>query len=68
MKEFQITCISKPHRFSANEHITHVGNLSDNWKLTRESVIRRINEGQESFFVLNPNTLEKTYVGIVEEI
>ena len=39
MKEFQVTCINKPHRMSPHEHITHIGN-ANNWRLTREEAIR----------------------------
>lgn len=49
---YQITCINKPDRNSPVEHITHVGGFgTSQWKLTVEEVIRRIESGQEAFFV-----------------
>jgi hypothetical protein len=37
MKEFEVTCINKPDRFSTHEHITHIGNLAGQWRLTLKS-------------------------------
>jgi hypothetical protein len=37
MSEYQITCVTKPDRFSTHEHITHIGNTAAKWKLTRQS-------------------------------
>ena len=28
MKEFEVTCLNKPDRMSAHEHITHIGNTA----------------------------------------
>lgn len=49
---FQITCITKPNRQSSVEHITHVGGFgSTQWKLEVDTVIHRIENGLENFFV-----------------
>ncbi len=64
--EYQVTCINKPHRQSAHEHITHIGNVSANWRVTRESAIQRINSGQAAFFTLDQHR-RKVYVGVVRE-
>ena len=32
---------------SAHEHITHIGNTANNWRMTREEAIRRIESKQE---------------------
>jgi hypothetical protein len=29
MSEFEVTCVNKPDRYSAHEHITHIGNVAD---------------------------------------
>ena len=42
MTDFEITRINKPHHLRAHEHITHIGNLAGDWRLTRESAIARI--------------------------
>ena len=65
MKEFQVTCINKPNRTSPHEHITHIGNVAENWRLTRESAIRRIDGGEEAFYTIDQSTGLKIYIGVV---
>lgn len=65
MQEYQVTCITKPNRFSPHEHITHVGNVAAGWKLTRETVISRIDSGQEAFFTVDSSTGKRAYIGVV---
>lgn len=68
MTEYQITCITKTHPESRHEHITHVGNTHDNWRLTRESVIRRIDGGGESYVVIDDATGRKAVVGVRRDV
>jgi hypothetical protein len=42
MNEYEVTCVSKPNRFSTHEHITHIGNPAAGWKITRELAIQKI--------------------------
>lgn len=65
MTEFEVTCINKPDRMSPHEHITHIGNTANNWRLTREEAIRRIDAQQEAFFTTDRTTGRKMYVGVV---
>jgi hypothetical protein len=55
MGRFQITCVTKPDRYSPVEHITHVGGDSGGgWKLPVETVMQRIESkgsDHEDFFV-----------------
>jgi hypothetical protein len=67
MNEYQVTCITKPDRFSTREHITHIGNSADKWKITRESAIARIDSKQEAFYTVDRTTGRKMYVGVVHE-
>jgi hypothetical protein len=67
MQEFQVTCINKHDRLSAHEHITHLGNSANRWRLTRESVIWRIDNKREAFYTVSPTTAQKSYVGVVRE-
>jgi len=53
MADAQVTCITKPHPQSPHEHITHLGGPS--WKWTREQVIASIDQGTNTFFVLDAN-------------
>lgn len=63
--EHQVTCITKPDRFSTHEHITHIGNMAGNWKLTREEAIRRLESSQDAFYTIDKSTGRKVYVGVV---
>jgi hypothetical protein len=67
MKEYQVTCVTKPDRFSTHEHITHIGNTANNWKITRESAITRIDSKQDAFYTVDSGTGRKAYVGVVRE-
>lgn len=67
MNEHQVTCINKPHHTSPHEHITHIGNTTGNWRLTREEAIRRIDAKQEAFYTVDRTTSKKMYVGVVRE-
>lgn len=61
----KITCITKPHPLSPHEHITHVGNPDAGWEWTREQVIASIEAKENTFFVDDPKTGKRSYVGVV---
>ena len=65
MKEYLVTCIHKPHHSSAHEHISRIGNSRDNWCMTRESAIRRIDAGDERYFTIDARTGQRAYIGVV---
>ena len=67
MKEYEVTCVTKPNRFSPHEHITHIGNIADAWKITRELAIQKIDANQEAFYTVDRSTGRKMYVGVVRE-
>ena len=67
MSEFEVTCIKKPDRNSQHQHITHLGNSSGKWMLTREQVISRIDSKQESYYTVDKTTGAKVYIGVVRE-
>jgi Protein of unknown function (DUF3892) len=67
MPEFQVTCITKPNRESRNEHITHIGNNTANWRLAREEAIRRIDAKTEAFYTVDRTSGAKIYIGVVRE-
>jgi hypothetical protein len=67
MQEFQVTCITKPGQAGTHEQITHIGNIAGRWRLTRESVIWRIENKREAFFIVGPGTDKKSYIGVVRE-
>jgi len=65
MTEHQITCVNKPNRLSPHEHITHIGNIEGNWRITREEAIKRIDSKQQAFFTIDRGTGKKAYIGVV---
>jgi hypothetical protein len=71
MNEYQVTCINKPHRMSAHEHITHIGNITnavaDRWRMTREEAIREIDAKTAAFFTVDRSTGRRMYIGVVRE-
>lgn len=67
MKEYQVTCINKLNRQSTHEHITHIGNISGGWRITREDAIRRIDSKQEAFYTVDTTTGRKAYIAVVRE-
>ena len=67
MADFQITCITKPDRASRHEHITYIGNITGNWKLTREDAIRRIDAQTDSFYTVDKSTGARIYIAVVRE-
>lgn len=64
MKDYQVTCITKPNRMSAHEHITHIG-YSGRWRITREEAIRRIDSKQDAFYTVDLSTGRRMYIGVV---
>jgi len=67
MAEFQVNCVTKPDRSSTSEHITHIGNNLQGWRLTRESAIRRIESQKEAFFVIDHATGKRAYIAVCRE-
>jgi len=63
MADVQVTCITKPAVFSSHEHITHIGGVG--WRWTREDVIRSIEAKTNTFYVIDPATGARAYVGVV---
>lgn len=67
MSEYKVTCVTKPDRFSTHEHITHIGNIDDKWKLTREAAIQRIDSKQDAFYTVDSSTGKRADIGVVRE-
>lgn len=67
MSEYKVNCVTKPDRFSTHEHITHIGNIDDKWRLTRESAIQRIDSKRDAFYTVETITGKRAYVGVVRE-
>jgi len=67
MKEYLVTCVNKPDRFSPHEHITHIGNTDGGWRITRESAIQRIESKEEAFYTLDVTSGRRVYIAVVRE-
>ena len=67
MAEKHVTCINKPHHQSAHEHITHIGNLAEKWRVTREKAINEIEANINQYYTVDGTTGKKCYVGVVKE-
>jgi len=63
MADVQVTCITKPDVLSSHEHITQIGGVG--WKWPREAVIRSIEAKTNTFYVIDPASGKKAYVGVV---
>lgn len=67
MSEYEVNAVNKPHRQSAHEHITHIGNNNADWRMTREEAIRRIEARQDSFYTVDRTTGKKIPIEVVRE-
>jgi len=67
MSEHQVTCIRKPQHDSPHDHITHIGNVEENWMLTREEAIHRMEEGAVIYYITDASTGKRATVGVVRE-
>lgn len=67
MNEFEVNCVTKPDRYSTVEHITHIGNTVNGWRMTRETAIQRIESKTEAYYTLDRVTGKKVYIGVVQE-
>lgn len=65
MNEFEVTCISKPDRSNAHEHITHIGNVAGQLRISRELAIKKIDSKEEAFYTVDRSTARKVYVYVV---
>jgi hypothetical protein len=68
MPDCLVTCINKQNRQSEHEHITHIGNTANNWRLTREEAIRRIEAKIDTFYTLDGATGKRSNVAVVREV
>jgi hypothetical protein len=67
MEEYEVTCINKPDRSSSHEHITHIGNIANQWKLSSGAAIRQIESNQSAFYTVDRSTGRKVYIGVVRQ-
>ena len=68
MREFEVNCVNRLSRVGGHEQISHVGHAANHWRLTRESVIRRIESGAEAYYVVDKAKGQRHRIGVVREI
>jgi hypothetical protein len=68
MAEYQVTCINKLNQLSPHEHITHIGNFEDKWRLTIEGAIYQIENKVSQFYILDRATRKRFYLEIIKEL
>jgi hypothetical protein len=59
--------VNKPNRYSLHEHITHIGHNVNQWRLTREAAVARIESKSEAFYTIDQATGKRVYIGVVRE-
>ena len=63
MPDVQVLCIRKSNPERSHEQITHLG--GHGWKWPIAQVIRSIEAGDNTFFVLDPRTRQRSVVMVV---
>ena len=68
MNQHQVTCVTKPDRFSPHHYITHIGGPTiQGGVISREEAIRQIDRKLASFYVQDPTTRKVAFVEVVRE-
>ena len=67
MREFEVNCVTRLSRSGGHEQLTHVGHIANHWRLTRESVIRRVESGAEAYYTLDKASGGRRYIAVVRE-
>ena len=67
MANYRVTCITIPHANALHEHITHIGNGPDGWKITAEEAISSITAKRHAFYIQDDLTGKTSYLAVVEE-
>jgi hypothetical protein len=68
MSEHQVTCVRKAEADSPYEHITHIGNVAENWLLTRDEAIHRMEVGAVIYYIIDPATGKRSTVGVFRQL
>lgn len=69
MADVIVTCISisAGSIFPSHEHITHIGNPAAGWRWTKEQVIASIDAKTNTFYVVDPKTDKRAYIGVFRQ-
>jgi hypothetical protein len=64
---YEVNCIQKAGIDATHEHITHIGHVGDQWRITTECAIARIETHTEVFYTEDQDTGERNYIAVVRE-
>lgn len=67
MRTFEINCVRRAPGLQGHEAITHIGHHGKDWCLTSGAAIKRIDAAFEAYYILDPQTGERAYLGVVRE-
>ncbi|QHE83447.1 DUF3892 domain-containing protein [Hydrogenophaga sp. BPS33] len=67
MHEYEVNCVTKPHRDSPHEAITHIGNTFSRWRMTTETAIASIESKSAAFYTVDKSRRVRAYIGVVRE-
>ena len=65
MADYQVTCVTKPNRYSQYEHITHLGGpAGGGWVLPTAQIINLIDSGTDTFYTWDGRNRANIYVRV----
>ena len=67
MAHNHVPCINKPHHHSPHEHITHIGNIAERWRVTKEKAVYEIESNINTYYTVDSTTGKVCLVGVVKE-
>jgi hypothetical protein len=67
MNEFEVNCVTRVDARCPHEGITHIGNTTTKWRITRESAIKRIELNEEAFYAVDRATGKCVYILVARE-
>ena len=67
MADVVVTCITTMPglHIPTHEHITHIGNPAAGWRWTKEQVIASIEAKTNTFYVIDPTSGKRAFIGVV---
>ncbi|MGE8451154.1 MAG: DUF3892 domain-containing protein [Pseudomonadales bacterium] len=65
MNQFEVNCITMSVSGRQYEHITHIGNSANQWRLARAEAVLRIEQKTEAFYTVDAGTGRRAYIGVV---
>jgi hypothetical protein len=64
MVDYQITCVTMSVGGTRHEHITHIGNSAQKWRVEVATAVAMI-DGGNKFFTIDPYSLQRVPIKVV---